>query len=52
MDEDTFNMQTRKFLKKVGIHPAQFLQLVWEAGDDDQSILKRVRQSSQSVTTA
>ena len=42
----------RPFLKKIGIHPATFLQLVWEAGDDDQSILKRVRQSSQSVTTA
>ena len=42
----------RPFLKKVRIHPAKFLQLMWEAGDDDQSILEHVRQSSQRVITA
>ncbi len=36
----------RPFLKRVGIHPADFLRLVWEAGGDDQKILRRVEESA------
>ena len=36
----------RPFLKRVGIHPADFLRLVWEAGGDDQKILTRVEESA------
>ncbi len=34
----------RPFLKRVGIHPADFLRLAWEAGADDQKILRRVQE--------
>ena len=33
----------RPFLRKVGIAPADFLRIVWEAGNDDQAILKAVQ---------
>lgn len=39
----------RPFLKKVGIEPAEFLRLVWEAGDDDQRILSVVEQSAEAA---
>ncbi len=39
----------RPFLRGVGLHPAEFLRLVWEAGDNDQKILERVQQESQRV---
>ena len=39
----------RPFLKRVGIHPADFLRLVWEAGADDQHILRRVHESAQRL---
>ena len=29
----------RAFLKKVNIHPADFLRYVWAAHDDDQKIV-------------
>ena len=28
----------REFLQKVGVHPADFLRVVWAAGDDEQEI--------------
>jgi hypothetical protein len=34
----------RKFLKSVDIHPADFLRVVWWAGDDDQKIVNYVQQ--------
>ena len=34
----------RPFLRRMGIHPADFLRLVWEAGEDDQYILRRVEE--------
>lgn len=36
----------RPFLKRVGIPPADFLRLVWDAGGDDQKILRRVEESA------
>jgi len=33
----------RRFLKSVGIHPADFLRHVWSAGDDDQKIIDYVK---------
>jgi len=33
----------RAFLKKHDIHPADFLRVVWAAGDNDQKILEYVR---------
>ena len=32
----------RRFLKKVGVNPVEFLQKVWEAGDDVDHIVKFV----------
>ena len=29
----------RSFLKRVNIHPADFLRMVWSAGDDDQKVI-------------
>lgn len=34
----------RGFLREHGIHPADFLREVWAAGDDDERILKYVKQ--------
>jgi len=34
----------RPFLRKLGIHPAEFLQIVWDAGHDDQKIIEVVIQ--------
>lgn len=37
----------RKFLREHGnIHPADFLRVVWSAGDDDSRILDYVKQSA------
>lgn len=36
----------RPFLKKVNIHPADFLREVWAARDDDQRIIDYVKQCS------
>jgi hypothetical protein len=33
----------RAFLSKYNIHPADFLRVVWSAGDDDQKILAYVK---------
>lgn len=34
----------RRFLKDFDIHPADFLRLVWEAGEEDQPILNYLQQ--------
>jgi hypothetical protein len=36
----------RRFLKKVNIDPAEFLQVVWEAGDNVDHIVKFVKDRS------
>jgi hypothetical protein len=33
----------RAFLAKYDIHPADFLRVVWAAGDDDQKVLAYVK---------
>lgn len=33
----------RPFLRKVGIDPAEFLRLIWQAGDDNQIVLEAVK---------
>ncbi|MEM9025985.1 MAG: DUF5069 domain-containing protein [Verrucomicrobiota bacterium] len=33
----------RRFFKTHDLHPAEFLQVVWRAGDDDQKILEYVK---------
>lgn len=35
----------RPFLRRVGIHPADFLLLVWEAGDNDHRIVDEIRRA-------
>ena len=44
----------RAFLKKVGIDPARFLQIVWNAGDDLEYIIDYVKISAdfQELTTS
>jgi hypothetical protein len=42
----------RPFLRSVGIHPAEFLQIVWDAGNDDQTIVEDVLQRQQQNTVA
>ncbi len=37
----------RAFLKKVGIAPAQFLRVVWNAGKNDEEILEYVKISAE-----
>ena len=37
----------RAFLRKVGIDPAQFLRVVWNAGDDLEHIVEYVKISAQ-----
>jgi hypothetical protein len=40
----------RKFLQSVDVHPADFLRVVWWAGDDDQKVIGYVQQcAAQSV---
>lgn len=39
----------RAFLKRLGIHPADFLRVVWAAGDDDDRILEYVRASAEAA---
>lgn len=39
----------RPFLRKVGIDPADFLNLVWQAGDDHQAILDVVNRSAKTL---
>ena len=40
----------RPFLKQLGIDPAEFLKVVWQAGDNEQHVLEYViQQSSGSV---
>ena len=39
----------RPFLRSVGIHPAEFLQMVWDAGNDDQTIVEHVLQRHQNT---
>jgi Domain of unknown function (DUF5069) len=36
----------RAFLKKVNIHPADFLRTVWSARDDDQKIIAYVKRAA------
>lgn len=45
MDPDTMFCcgGDRAFLSKHDIHPADFLRVVWAAGDDDQKILEYVK---------
>ena len=37
----------RAFLKKVGIDPARFLRVVWNAGNNDHEILEYVKISAE-----
>ena len=39
----------RRFLKSIGADPADFLQQVWEAGDDDQNILDYVNEKAKGM---
>jgi len=39
----------RSFLDEVGMHPADFLRVVWKAGEDDRCILEQVRRSAGKV---
>ena len=36
----------RAFLRRVNIHPADFLREVWSARDDDEKIIEYVKRSS------
>ncbi len=36
----------RAFLRKVNIHPADFLRFVWSARDDDQKIIEYVKRGA------
>ncbi|MGB0373185.1 MAG: DUF5069 domain-containing protein [Opitutales bacterium] len=36
----------RRFFKTHNLHPAEFLQVVWKAGDDDQQVLEYVKAKS------
>jgi hypothetical protein len=40
----------RPFLRKVGMDPAEFLRLVWKAGEDKHVVLDGVIQQAQSTT--
>lgn len=33
----------RRFFKEHGLHPAEFLQAVWSAGDDDAAVISYVK---------
>jgi hypothetical protein len=39
----------RAFLKKVDIHPADFLREVWAARDDDRKIIEYVTKQAAAV---
>lgn len=39
----------RPFLRKVGMDPAEFLRLVWKAGDDEQVVLEGITQQARST---
>ena len=39
----------RAFLKKVDIHPSDFLREVWAARDDDQKIIEYVKKQTSKV---
>lgn len=39
----------RAFLREVGLHPADFLRIVWKAGEDDRDILEQVQRSAGKV---
>lgn len=39
----------RGFLRRVNVHPADFLRAVWAAGDDDDKIAEHVKQASRSA---
>lgn len=39
----------RRFFRENNIHPAEFLRLVWEVGDDDAAIINWVKARRESV---
>ncbi len=39
----------RAFLSKFDIHPADFLRVVWAAGDEDEKILRHVRERQAAI---
>lgn len=40
----------RKFLQSANIHPADFLRLLWSAGDDDRKIIAYVKKCRARLT--
>ncbi|KXU37427.1 hypothetical protein AXK12_01760 [Cephaloticoccus capnophilus] len=40
----------RRFLAKNNIHPSEFMNLVWRAGDDDQAIIDFVAARSKTLS--
>ena len=40
----------RRFLKSIGADPADFLRVIWEAGDDDQKVLEYVKEKAKGTT--
>ncbi|MDB6028134.1 MAG: hypothetical protein JWM68_4357 [Verrucomicrobiales bacterium] len=39
----------RPFLKSVNVEPADFLRVVWSAGDDNQKVIDYVRQCRKTL---
>ena len=39
----------RRFLNSIGGDPADFLQVIWEAGDDDQKVLDYVNEKAKGT---
>ncbi len=39
----------RRFLKSIGADPADFLRMIWEAGDDDQEVLEYVKEKAKGT---
>ncbi|MCS7048932.1 MAG: DUF5069 domain-containing protein [Verrucomicrobiae bacterium] len=42
----------RAFLRRVGMHPADFLRLVWQAGNDDHAVVRRLPVTTQGPTAS
>ena len=39
----------RRFLKSIGADAADFLRMIWEAGDDDQKVLEYVKEQAKGT---
>ncbi len=39
----------RRFLKSIGADAADFLRMIWEAGDDDQKVLEYVKEKAKGT---